>query len=138
MAVCDDRQLTQAQREAAFLQQQRSGVMQAIRPFTGAATLPNLIDYLNREVYPVLRQARAKLNDVYRQVTDNAPSANPLGYFFSEETANADPTAGRLRLNAVPENTATVIRISQTNGRLSDVDPWLDVMAGSSTTPLGV
>ena len=138
MAVCDDRQLTQAQREAAFLQQQRSGVMQAIRPFTGAATLPNLIDYLNREVYPVLRQARAKLNDVYRQVTDNAPSANPLGYFFSEETANADPTAGRLRLNAVPENTATVIRISQTNGRLSDVAPWLDVMAGSSTTPLGV
>lgn len=137
MAVCDDRQLSQAQREEGFTQN-RTGVIQAVRPFTGAPTAENLADYINRELFPAIKQTRQKVNDTYLQVADNAPSANPLAYYFSTETAAADPTTGRARLNASPQNTATVLRISQTNGRLVDVLPWLDVMNGSVTEPLGV
>ncbi len=135
--ACDDRQLTEAQRQAAF-QQQRTGVQQAVRPFTGKPTAENLADYINRELFPAVKQTRTAVNDVYLQVADNAPSANPLSYYFSTETAAADPTVGRIRLNASPQNTATTIRLSQSNGRLQDVGAWLDVMAGSSTAPLGV
>lgn len=138
MAGCDDtRQLTEAQRAAAFQQQQRAGVMQAVRPFTGSPSPSNLIDYLNREVYPALRATRQKINDVYRQVTDNAPSGNPLSYYFSTETANADPTVGRLRFNSATQDTSTILRVSQTNARLKDVAVWLDLMNGSATSPLG-
>lgn len=135
--ACDDRQLTEAQRQAGY-QNQRTGVQQAVRPFSGRPTLENLIDYINRELQPAVRRTRDAVNDVYLQVADNAPSGNPLAYYFSTETAAADPTVGRIRLDASPQNTATTIRISQTNARLVDVAPWLDVMAGSSTTPLGV
>lgn len=134
--VCNDRQLTQAQLEAGF-QNQRTGVQKAIRPFSGEATPESLADYLNKEVFPVLQQARAKLNEVFLQVVDNAPSGNPLAFYFSDETANADPTAGRIRLDAATQNTATTMRVSQENGRLVDVAPWLDVMAGGATSPLG-
>ncbi len=135
--ACDDRQLTQAQRAAAF-QQQRTGVVRAVRPFSGSATVENLIDYINRELGPAVRDSRQAVNDVYLQVADNAPSANPLAFYFSTSTAAADPTVGRIRLNASPQNTATIMRVSQSNGRLVDVQPWLDVMAGGPTTPLGV
>ncbi len=135
--ACDDRQLTQQQRAAGF-QQQRTGVQRALRPFTGSATLPNLLDYINRELVPALRQSRDAVNDIYLQVADNAPTANPLAFYFSAETGAADPTPGRIRLNASPQDTATVVRINELNARLNDVVPWLDVMAGSSTTPLGV
>lgn len=137
MAACDGRQLTQAELEAGF-QQQRTGVVQALRPFIGPKTVDNLIDYVNRELGPAVRNARAKVNDCFQQVTDNAPSANPLGYYFSTNTANADPTAGRVRLDASPENTATTLRVSESNARLQDVSPWLDMMIGGSTIPLGV
>lgn len=134
--VCNDRQLTQAQLEAGF-QNQRTGVQKAIRPFSGEATPESLADYLNKEVFPVLQQARAKLNEVFLQVVDNAPSGNPLAFYFSDETGAADPTAGRIRLDAATQNTATTMRVSQENGRLVDVAPWLDVMAGGATSPLG-
>lgn len=133
---CDSRQLTQAQLEAGF-QNQRTGVQKAIRPFSGEATPESLADYLNKEVFPVLQQARAKLNEVFLQVVDNAPSGNPLAFYFSDETGAADPTAGRIRLDAATQNTATTMRVSQENGRLVDVAPWLDVMAGGATSPLG-
>lgn len=138
MATCDDRQLTQAQREAAYSQQARAGVIRAIRPFSGNPSIPNIIDYLNRELVPAVKQSRQKINDIYRPVVDNAPSGNPLSFFFSTNTTNADPTTGRIRLNAATQDTATVMRVSQTNGRLADVTPWLDVMSGGATTPLGV
>jgi hypothetical protein len=134
--ACNDRQLSQAQREAGY-QQQRTGVVRALRPFGGSPTLENLLDYINRELVPAVRAGRDAVNDVYLQVADNAPSANPLAYYFSTSTANADPTTGRVRLNASPQNTATVIRLSQSNARLVDVTPWLDVMSGGPTTPLG-
>lgn len=134
--VCANRQLSQAQREAGF-DQQRAGVRAALRPFTGAPTVENLIDYINRELGPLVRQARDAVNDIHTQVVDNAPSANPLGYYFATDTTNADPTDGRLRLNQAVQNTATVIRVSQNNAQLQDVTPWLDVMSGGPTTPLG-
>jgi hypothetical protein len=137
MAVCDDRQLTEAQRVAGY-QNQRTGVQQAVRPFTGRPTLENLIDYINRELQPAVKRTRDKVNDIYLPVADNAPSGNPLGFYFSTETGAADPTAGRIRLNAATQDTATIIRVSESNGRLADVAPWLDVMAGGATTPLGV
>jgi len=137
MATCDDRQLTEAQRVAGY-QQGRTGVQQAVRPFTGRPTLDNLIDYINRELFPAVKRTRDRVNDVYLPVVDNAPSGNPLGFYFSTETGAADPTAGRIRLNASPQDTATIMRVSQSNGRLVDVAPWLDVMAGGATTPLGV
>lgn len=135
--VCNDRQLTEAQRVAGY-QNQRTGVARAVRPFSGSPTIPNLIDYINRELIPVVKASRDAVNDVFLHASDNAPSANPLGYYFATETANADPTAGRLRLDASPQNTATTIRLSQSNGRLQDVTSWLSVMAGGATTPLGV
>lgn len=135
--ACDDRQLTQQQRAAGFEQLRNAGVLQAVRPFSGSASLPNLIDYVNRELFPAVKQTRSKVNDVYRPVTDNAPSANPLAYYFSAETGAADPTVGRLRLNDATQEDATVVRVSQTNGRLKDVGAWLDMMAGSATEPLG-
>ena len=135
--ACTDRQLQQSQREAAFASS-RTGVARAVRPFSGQATPENLVDYLNREVFPALKQNREKLNDIYLQVADNAPSANPLAYYFSTDTANADPTAGRLRLDNATQNLATTIRVSELNGRLASTAAWLDVMAGSSTTPIGV
>lgn len=135
--VCTDRQLTQLQLEEGFQQNRNAGALKAIRPFTGEATPENLVDYLNREVYPVLRQARSAVNEIYRQVTDNAPSGNPLGYFFSASLAG-DPTPGRLSLNNATQESATVIRVNQQNSILRDITPWLDVMAGSSTAPLGV
>lgn len=135
--ACDDRQLTQTQRAAGFEQLRNAGVLQAVRPFSGSASLPNLIDYVNRELFPAVKQTRSKVNDVYRPVTDNAPSANPLAYYFSTETGAADPTVGRLRLNDATQEDATVVRVSQTNGRLKDVGAWLDMMAGSATEPLG-
>lgn len=134
--ACNDRQLTDAQREAAF-NQQRTGVVRAIRPFIGTPSIENLIDYLNRELIPALRASREKVNDVWKQVVDNAPSANPLAYYFSTSTTNADPTDGRIRLNQATQNTATVIRVSENNARLQTVQPWLDVMSGGPTTPLG-
>jgi hypothetical protein len=137
MADCDSRQLTQAQREAAYQQQARAGVVRAIRPFSGQQTIPNIIDYLNRELYPAVRQQRAKLNDIYRPVVDNAPSGNPLTYYFSAETANADPTTGFIRFDNATQELATTIRVSETNGRLANAAPWLDVMAGGATDPLG-
>src|SRR4051794_19642924 len=96
--VCANRQLSQAQLEAGY-DQQRAGVSRAVRPFSGEPTLENLVDYVNRELCPAVRASRDAVNDVYLQVADNAPSANPLGYYFSAATANADPTAGRIRLN---------------------------------------
>jgi hypothetical protein len=138
MAGCDDtRQLTETQRQAGY-QQGRTGVQQAVRPFSGRPTLDNLLDYINRELYPAVRRTRDKVNDIYLPVVDNAPSGNPLGFYFSTNTANADPTAGRIRLNASPQDTATTMRVSQSNGRLVDVAAWLDVMSGSPTSPLGV
>ncbi len=134
--ACNDRQLTEAQRQAGF-GQQRSGVNRAIRPFSGSQTLENLIDYVNRELGPALRATRDACNDVFLQVADNAPSANPLAFYFSTETGAADPTVGRMRLNQATQNTATVIRVSESNGRLQSVQPWLDVMSGGPTTPLG-
>jgi hypothetical protein len=80
---------------------------------------------------------RAAINDVFLQVADNAPSANPLAFYFATATAAADPTVGRIRLNAATQNTASIIRVSQSNGRLVDVTPWLDVMSGGPTVPLG-
>lgn len=137
MAACDlTRPLTQAQLEAGF-GQQRTGVGQALRPFTGSPTVENLLDYINRELVPVLRATRNAANDVWKQVVDNAPSANPLAFYFSSTTTNADPTAGRVRLNEAVQNTATVIRVSESNGRLQSVQPWLDVMSGGPTSPLG-
>lgn len=137
MAACDlTRPLTQAQLEAGF-NQQRTGVGQALRPFSGSPTIENLLDYINRELVPVLRATRNAANDVWKQVVDNAPSANPLAFYFSTTTAAADPTAGRVRLNQAVQNTATVIRVSESNGRLQSVQPWLDVMSGGPTTPLG-
>jgi len=137
MADCDDRQLSEAQRQAGY-QNQRTGVQQAVRPFSGRPTLDNLIDYINRELFPAVKATRNKVNDVYLQTTDNAPSGNPLQYYFSTETAAADPTAGRVRLNASPQDTATTLRVSEQNARLVDARPWLEVMAGGATTPLGV
>lgn len=134
--ACNDRQLSQAQREAGY-DQQRTGVPRAVRPFSGAATVENLVDYLNRELVPGVQQTRGAINDVFLQVADNAPSANPLAFYFSTATAAADPTVGRIRLNASPQNTANILRVSQSNGRLVDVTPWLDVMSGGPTTPLG-
>ncbi len=134
--ACNDRQLTDAQRQAGF-QQQRTGVIQAVRPFSGSATIENLIDYINREMGPALRQARKALNEVYLQVADQAPSANPLAYYFSTSVVAADPTDGRIRLNAATQNTASIIRVSENNARLQTVQPWLDVMSGGVTTPLG-
>jgi hypothetical protein len=136
MACEDTRQLTEAQRVAGYLQQ-RTGVPQAVRPFTGRPTLDNLLDYINRELVPAVRQTRNAVNETYNQVRDNAPSGNPLQFYFSTETANADPTTGFIRLDAATQDTATTIRVSQTNGRLQDVAAWLDVMAGGATTPLG-
>jgi hypothetical protein len=135
--ACDDRQLSEAQRQAGY-QNQRTGVQQAVRPFSGRPTLDNLIDYINRELQPAVRAVRNKVNDVYLPVVDNAPSGNPLGFYFSTDTANADPTAGRIRLDQATQDTATTIRVSETNRLLADVLPWLDVMAGGATTPLGV
>lgn len=135
--ACNDRQLTQAQREAAY-QQQRTGVARAVRPFSGSATIENLIDYINRELGPAVRASRDAINECFLQVADNAPSANPLAFYFSASVAAADPTVGRIRLNASPQDTATILRVSQSNARLVDVAPWLDVMAGGPTTPLGV
>src|ERR1044072_1706372 len=120
MACNDPRPLTEAQRVAGY-QNQRTGVMQAVRPFSGKPTNDNIVDYLNREVFPAIKRTRDKVNDVYLQVADNAPSANPLAYYFSTETAAADPRVGRVRLNAATQDTATIVRISQTNGRLQDV-----------------
>lgn len=134
--ACNDRQLTEAQRQAGF-GQQRSGVNRAIRPFSGSQTLENLIDYVNRELGPAVRATRDACNDVFLQVADNAPSANPLAFYFSTSTAAADPTVGRMRLDQAVQNTATVIRVSESNGRLQSVQPWLDVMSGGPTTPLG-
>lgn len=137
MAACDTtRPLTDAQREAGF-DQQRTGVGQALRPFSGSPTVENLIDYCNRELVPVLRATRNAANDVWKQVVDNAPSANPLAYYFSTTTTAADPTAGRVRLNQATQNTATIIRVSESNARLQSIQPWLDVMSGGPTTPLG-
>ena len=135
--ACDDRQLTEAQRAAGY-QNQRTGIQRAIRPFRGAPTLANLLDYINREMVPALRATRDAVNDIYLPVVDNAPSANPLQYYFSTDTTNADPTAGFVRFDASPQDTATTIRVSETNARLGDTRPWLDVMAGGATTPLGV
>jgi len=135
--ACNDRQLTEAQRQAGY-DQQRTGVVRAIRPFSGPQTLENLIDYVNRELCPAVRTTRDKTNEVFKQVADNAPSANPLAYYFATATANADPTTGRMRLNQAVQNTATIVRVSQSNGRQQDVTPWLDVMSGGPTTPLGV
>ena len=106
MADCDDRQLTEAQRQAGY-QQQRTGVGAALRPFSGRPTLPNLLDYINRELVPALRRTRDAVNDIYLPVVDNAPSANPLQYYFSTDTTNADPTAGFIRLDASPQSGAT-------------------------------
>lgn len=135
--ACNDRQLTQAQLEAGY-QQQRTGVVAAVRPFSGNQTLENLIDYVNRELGPAVRAMRGKVNDIFLQVADNAPSANPLAFFFSDSVVNADPTVGRIRLDSATQNLTTTIRVSQSNGRLVDVAPWLDVMAGGPTAPLGV
>lgn len=134
--VCNDRQLTQAQLEEGFAP--RTGVTKAIRPFSGPATPENLVDYLNREVFPVLKAAREKLNEVYQQVADQAPSANPLSYYFSESIVAADPTAGFLRLNSATQNTSTIIRVSEQNARLVSTVVWFDVMAGGATVPIGV
>lgn len=136
MPTCSDRQLVQSQLVEGF--STRIGVARAVRPFTGEPSGSNLMDYINRELYPALKANRDKLNEVYRNVADQAPSANPLNYLFSTSTVNADPTLGRLRLNQAVQNTATVIRVSETNARLISAAAWLDVMSGSSTTPIGV
>ncbi len=136
MAACADRQLSEAQRQAGT--QQQRGTLPGIRPFTGTPTPERIADYLNRELFPLVKQARNKLEQVFLPVIDSAPSANPLAYYFSVDTTNADPTSGFLRLDNATQESATTIRISQSNGRLQDVAPWLEVMSGSSTSPLGV
>jgi hypothetical protein len=103
--ACDDRQLSQAQREAGY-NQQRTGVPRAVRPFSGAPTLENLLDYLNRELVPAVQRTRGAVNDVFLQVADQAPSANPLAYYFSTNVAASDPTSGFVKLNQATQNTA--------------------------------
>lgn len=134
--ACNDRQLAQSDREAGY-SQQRTGVPIALRPFTGAPTLENLFDYLNRELVPAVQRTRNAANEVYLQVADQAPSANPLAYYFSTSVAASDPTDGRIKLNQATQDTATIIRVSENNARLQSVLPWLDVMSGGATTPLG-
>lgn len=135
--ACEDRQLTEAQRVAGY-QNQRTGVQQALRPFSGRPTIENILDYLNRELVPAVRATRSKLNEVFLPVVDNAPSGNPLAFYFSTSTVAADPTTGRIRLDQATQDTATTIRVSETNAKLDDIVPWLDVMAGGATAPLGV
>lgn len=137
MPTCSDRQLVQSQIEAGF-SNSRVGVARAVRPFSGQASPEALVDYINRELFPAVKAGREKLNEVYLQVADNAPSANPLAYYFSTSTVNADPTPGRTRLNSATQSAATVIRVSELNAQLQSAVTWLDVMAGSSTTPIGV
>lgn len=137
MVSCSDRQLAQSDRVDAF-SATRAGVVRAVRPFTGDPSGPNLMDYLNREVFPSLKANREKLNEIFLQVADNAPSANPLSYYFSTNTAAADPTSGRIRLDNATQNAATTIRLSELNSRLVSAVAWLDVMQGSVTTPIGV
>lgn len=134
--VCTDRQLTPAQISAGF--STRIGVQQAIRPFTGEPSGSNLVDYLNRELFPVVKALRSKNNEIYLKAKENSPSANPLGYIFSPSVVNADPTSGFLRLDSATQNTSTTIRVSELNQRRISTIPWLSIMQGSATSPLGV
>jgi hypothetical protein len=133
---CTDRQLVQSQLADGF--STRVGVQKAIRPFTGQPEGSNLMDYLNREVFPVLKAAREKVNDMHNVVDQSAPSANPLRYEFAVSTVNGDPTSGVIRLDQAVQNTSATMRVSKINARLKDASVWLDVMAGSATSPLGV
>jgi uncharacterized lipoprotein YbaY len=140
VADCDDRQLTDAQR-AAGARAQRTGVAQAVRPFRGAVPpeLRGLIDWLNRELLPVVSKTRDAVNEVYRPVLDNVPgTGNPLAHYFSSSTAAADPGSGRLALNQATQNTATTLRISNENAQLADISVFVEVMEGSVTEPLGI
>lgn len=138
MTTCDDtRQLTQQEREDGAAAARQTGVVRALRPFSGSPTPENICDYLNRELVPAVQASRGKLNEVHQQVARNAPSANPLGYYFSTDTTNADPTTGRIRLDSTTQNAATTIRVSEMNAQLQSVLPWLEVMAGGITFPIG-
>lgn len=138
MTTCDDtRQLTQQEREDGAAAARQTGVVRALRPFSGNPTPENICDYLNRELVPAVQASRGKVNEVHQQVARNAPSANPLGYYFSTDTTNADPTTGRIRLDAATQNAATTIRASEMNAQLQSVLPWLEVMAGGITFPIG-
>lgn len=134
---CSNRQLQQSQREDQF--SSRAGVLKALRPFSGQATPDNLVDYINRELFPVVKQARERVNQVFPQVAEQAPSSNPLYYNFSESTnTGVDPTTGRTRLNNATQNTATVATVSEQNVIPKNVAAWLSLMSGSITSPLGV
>ncbi len=135
--VCTDRQLTPAQLEAGF-NQSRAGVVRALRPISGQPSLEALYDYIQRELTPAVQQQRKAINEIWSPVVDSAPSANPLSFYFSTNTANADPTVGRMRLNQAVQNTATTLRLSELNYRQINAEPWLSVMQSSITTPMGV
>jgi hypothetical protein len=134
--ACIDRQLTEAQRQEAA--RQSSAVVRAVRPFSGQPTAENLVDYINRELFPAIKALRERTNESYPQVSEQAPSSNNLQYFFSASTVSADPTAGFLRLNQAVQNTATVVRLSELNQRLVNTSAFLSIMQGSGTAPLGV
>lgn len=145
--TCDP-QLTQAEREAGF--QQNPPVARAIRPLPAfqipkelqshplALELKRLADYINRDLLPVLQPTRARINESYPAVQRNAPSGNPLTYVMDSSTAASCPAAGFARFNASPQNTSTIVRLSNQNQLKQDTTPWTDLMANSATVPLGV
>ena len=60
-----------------------------------------------------------------------------IGYTFDTATADADPGAGKLRLNNATQNTATVIRADNTSAAGSDVAALLATFGTGTSTVKG-
>lgn len=60
-----------------------------------------------------------------------------IGYAFDVTTADADPGAGKLRLNQATQNTATVIRADNTSAAGSDVAALLATFGTGTSTVKG-
>lgn len=148
MSDCDNRQLTQDQREDGF--QQSAPVARAIRPFPTIQFTPqmqsnpllpvlkSLIDYINRDMLPVMQPVRNRINESYPAVQRNAPSGNPLTYVMDPSTDASCPGPGFARFNAAPQSDSTIVRLSNQNQLKQDTVPWTTLMANSATAPLGV
>lgn len=66
-----------------------------------------------------------------------AGGAYAIPYIFDSATADADPTAGKLRLDNATQNAATTLRLDTTSSGIGDVTSILDRFDASTSTIKG-
>src|SRR4029079_19313554 len=83
------------------------------------------------------RQGKVRMTGPGEYVISIPGTPAGIRYQFSTTTADADPGAGRLRLNQAVQNTATVLRVDPLDTNGTDFGTIITAFHDSTATPKG-